>query len=82
MKKMKGVVGMETSPAYVNPKTSFKHQSLLQDYEELEKVIDLSIIVFMLLLLILLDLIFCCDLDYLLFMNSGFVLCYGIFMDY
>lgn len=40
MKKMKGVV-MESSPyaVYEDPKTRFKHQSLLQDFEELQKVV-------------------------------------------
>ncbi|GAV83206.1 hypothetical protein CFOL_v3_26655 [Cephalotus follicularis] len=41
VKKMKGVaaVRMESSPyaVYEDPKTSFKHHSLMQDYEELHK---------------------------------------------
>lgn len=44
MKKMKGVMaaaGVATSPypVYEDQKARLKHQSLLQDYEELEKVI-------------------------------------------
>ena len=41
MKKMKGVVAMEPPPMYEDPRTRFKHQSLMQDYEELDKVLDL-----------------------------------------
>ncbi|XP_062159594.1 uncharacterized protein LOC133866945 [Alnus glutinosa] len=39
MKKMKGVVAMESSPyaLYKDPRNGFKHQSLLQDFEELQK---------------------------------------------
>jgi hypothetical protein len=42
MKKMKGVVAMESSPyaLYKDPRNGFKHQSLLQDFEELQKVIS------------------------------------------
>ena len=41
-KKMKRVV-MESSPyaVYDDAKSRFKHQSLLQDYHELQKVISL-----------------------------------------
>lgn len=40
MKKMKGVIAMESSPyaLYKDPRNRFKHQSLLQDFEELQKV--------------------------------------------
>ncbi|XP_020424236.1 uncharacterized protein LOC18769660 isoform X2 [Prunus persica] len=39
MKKMKGVLAMEPSSyaGYEDPRTRFKHQSLMQDYEELQK---------------------------------------------
>jgi len=42
-KKMKGVVSMEPPyEAYQGQKTRFRHQSLLQDYEDLHKVTPLS----------------------------------------
>ncbi|KAF3452943.1 hypothetical protein FNV43_RR03376 [Rhamnella rubrinervis] len=34
---MKGVVAMEPPPVYEDPRTRFKHQSLMQDYEELKE---------------------------------------------
>lgn len=37
MKKMKGVVS-QYPPVYDDSKARFKHQSLLQDYQDLEKV--------------------------------------------
>ncbi|KAE8126061.1 hypothetical protein FH972_020811 [Carpinus fangiana] len=39
MKKMKGVIAVEPSPyaLYKDPRNRFKHQSLLQDFEELQK---------------------------------------------
>ena len=42
MKKMKGVVAMDASLYAVSedPRTRFRHQSLLQDFEELQKVIS------------------------------------------
>ena len=41
MKKMKRVVSVEASPivVYEDSRIRFKHQSLMQDYQELEKVI-------------------------------------------
>lgn len=38
MKKMKGIAAMESSLVFEYPRSRFKHQSLMQDYEELEKV--------------------------------------------
>jgi hypothetical protein len=40
MKKMKGVVASMKSPSdvYMDQRSMFRHQSLLQDYEDLHKV--------------------------------------------
>lgn len=41
MKKMKGIAVMESSPyaaAPEDPRIRYKHQSLMQDYQDLEKV--------------------------------------------
>lgn len=44
MKKMKGVVPVEHSSyaLYQDSRAKFKHQSLMQDYEELQKVYTFS----------------------------------------
>ncbi|XP_062078444.1 uncharacterized protein LOC133782967 [Humulus lupulus] len=43
-KKMKGVAAMETPlyPVYEDARTRFKHQSLMQDYQELEKETEVT----------------------------------------
>lgn len=57
MKKMKKVVSLEASPyaVYEDARTRLKHQSLMQDYEELDKVnffngfsLDLNFLLFIL----------------------------------
>lgn len=44
MKKMKGVVAVEPSSyaLYEDSRARFKHQSLMQDYQELQKVCIIS----------------------------------------
>jgi hypothetical protein len=44
MKKMKGVVASMKSPSdvYMDQRSMFRHQSLLQDYEDLHKVTTIT----------------------------------------
>ena len=79
MKKMKGIVPME-SPSYVvyeDQRAMFRHQSLLQDYEELQKVKTLCSVFkrLKLLLWVPLDLVFCLMI-LLLLVDFGLCLCF------